>query len=438
MSERPPPNPNVGDFNNLYWLYFGQNLNVGQLDNRYLKFPVSQGSETINGNFDVLGLTEVSSQGIKFDDGTVQTTAGGAAATPTLNQCLTAGNNAGPNDMDMNNQSILNVFDIATQTVTASGAITGLSANITNTISATIVNATNVNIVTLNTITVNATNIVATGVINVPTLNATNVVATGVINVPTANVTNIVASGTITANVVNANDSTITNTITANVMNANDSTITNTISATNMTASNSMTTGTLNYTTLNPPIPAPPTIPFGFATSTQSATQFGTTGAGYIAGQKLTFGGTWSDRDFVLVHMINNMTWNGTSQLSRGYTSGVLQLKPFYMPSGTWSGLSAGSNIRWAQNAGDGSSGAYVGQNNASFYEADQNAGSIDLFKLYGNNKSVQFIVQSPGAPGGFTGQFALEYLLKSTTAGTVSITLGNDGTSVYSNNSLP
>lgn len=391
MSERPPPEPNVGDFNNLYWLYFGQNLNIGELDNRYLKFPVSQGSETINGNIDVLGLIETSSQGIRFDDGTVQTTAGGSAATPTLDQCLTAGNISGGNEIDMNNNNIINIFDVATQSVTASGVITSNTAIITNTIT-----------------------------------------------VPTVSTSTVNASGTVTANVMNCNDSTITNTITANVVNANDSTITNTINATDITASNSMTTGTLNYTTLNPPIPPTPTIPFGFATSNQSANQYGTTGAGYIAGQKFTFGGTWADTDYILVHIINVMTWNGPSQTNKGYTSGVLQLKPFHMPSGTWSGLTAGTNIRWAQNAGDGGSGVYVGQNSASWYEADHNSGTYDFFKLYGNNQSIQFIIQSPAATGGFAGAFAVQYLLRSANGGTVSISFGNDGTSVYSNNALP
>lgn len=59
MSERPPPNPNVSDFNNLYWLYYSNTLNIGQLDQRYLKWPVSQGSETINGSLDVLGLADL-------------------------------------------------------------------------------------------------------------------------------------------------------------------------------------------------------------------------------------------------------------------------------------------------------------------------------------------------------------------------------------------
>lgn len=130
MSERPPPNPNVGEFNNAYWLYFDDVLNVNQLDSRYLKFPTSQGSETINGALDVLGLTTVSASGIKFSDGTLQTTAGGASSNPTLAQTLVAGNSAGATDIDMNSRQITNALNIATQNMTSTGTIT--SSNITN------------------------------------------------------------------------------------------------------------------------------------------------------------------------------------------------------------------------------------------------------------------------------------------------------------------
>jgi hypothetical protein len=130
MSERPPPNPNVGEFNNAYWLYFDDVLNVNQLDTRYLKFPTSQGSETINGALDVLGLTTVSASGIRFSDGTLQTTAGGASSNPTLAQTLLAGNSAGSTNINMNSREITNTLNITTQNMTSTGIIN--SSNITN------------------------------------------------------------------------------------------------------------------------------------------------------------------------------------------------------------------------------------------------------------------------------------------------------------------
>ena len=454
MSERPPPEPIVTSFNNLYWLYFGQRLNIGEMDNRYVKYPVSQGSQTINGNFDVLGMTTVSSQGITFSDGTIQTTSGGASSNPTLAQVLQQGNNAGTNDMDMNNHDILNVFDIATQTVTATGTISGLSANVTNTVSANNVTASNdvtaTNTVSATTVTasgtvtgnqvtatntvsattVSATNVNAGGTVTANTVSTTNVNASGTVSVPTVSTTNVNASGTVSVPTVS----------TTNINGAGTLTIP-TVSATNITASNSitagtMTTGTLNYTTLNPPISS---APFNFGTSSQSATQYGTTGAGYIAGQKLTFGGTWNARDYVLIEIRCYMTWNGTNQTSRAMTTGLLQLKPYYMPSsGVWSSTSSSNNIQFCRNTGTGSSTAYIGTNNAVWIEVYQQAGSFDLFKLYGQGKLVQFLVQSPAVTGGFSGAFGVQYIARSASGGSVTITLGNDGTSVYLNNSLP
>ena len=103
MSERPPPFPNVNDFNNLYWLYYGQNLNIGEMDNRYLRFPVSQGSETINGNFDVLG--------------------GITALDLIITNTITANSIIGP--LDVTNG--ITVYSMSCHDITATGPITANS-----------------------------------------------------------------------------------------------------------------------------------------------------------------------------------------------------------------------------------------------------------------------------------------------------------------------
>lgn len=69
MSVKPPPNPNVNTFNNLYWLPAVSAETRAELDLYYLKFPISQGTpetltnvSTIN-KINVGGIGDLSTSG---------------------------------------------------------------------------------------------------------------------------------------------------------------------------------------------------------------------------------------------------------------------------------------------------------------------------------------------------------------------------------------
>jgi hypothetical protein len=60
MSINTPPDPNVSTFNNLYWIAKDEAVTIEYADKNYLKFPVAQGSETLQ-NFTVSGTATFNS-----------------------------------------------------------------------------------------------------------------------------------------------------------------------------------------------------------------------------------------------------------------------------------------------------------------------------------------------------------------------------------------
>jgi len=168
----------------------------------------------------------------------------------------------------------------------------------------------------------------------------------------------------------------------------------------------------------------------------QSVSQYGTTGAGgYIGGMKIRCsGGTWGIQDYALFRITSTYTY-GTDQSSYCFTSGFLQVKPYYMPSGNWSGLgTARPQMNYTNNSGT----SYSGVNNAVWYRPIVQDGDLSHFSIYGANTETQLMVNSPSSSTGFTATFTLEYLFRSRNGGNVVIELGDDGTGSYLNDSLP
>jgi hypothetical protein len=83
--------------------------------------------------------------------GRITTASNGASTTPNLSSVLAQGNSAGSTNINMNNNNITNVNNIASSTVSSSGRITGSSITLTDTL-ADITNSTGtINIVGLGT-----------------------------------------------------------------------------------------------------------------------------------------------------------------------------------------------------------------------------------------------------------------------------------------------
>ena len=154
MSVNIPPEPNVNTFNNLYWIQGDVPLTTAEGDLRYLKFPVAQGTENLQA-INVNGVLTANS-GVNFtsvnpptssqvipasnDSSTkipttawVQSAITGASSN-TLTDVLIAGNNAGSQPIDMNNQNISAVNTLSFATTSQTSAYTGgVAGSYTNT-----------------------------------------------------------------------------------------------------------------------------------------------------------------------------------------------------------------------------------------------------------------------------------------------------------------
>lgn len=69
MSVNIPPNPNVSTFNNLYWITGDTPITENIANKKYLKFPVAQGNETLQG-ISVNGIATFNSTSTFNDDAT--------------------------------------------------------------------------------------------------------------------------------------------------------------------------------------------------------------------------------------------------------------------------------------------------------------------------------------------------------------------------------
>jgi microcystin-dependent protein len=144
MSSSNPPNPNTPPVFNNDAFSEGANptIDTAYLNANYLRFPTAQGSETLQ-NIQVLGSASFTNAQLPTSAGvipastdsstTIPTTAWvqsaiTAGSSNTLTDVLIAGNNAGSQPINMNNQNISAVNTLSFATTSMTSAYTGGAA----------------------------------------------------------------------------------------------------------------------------------------------------------------------------------------------------------------------------------------------------------------------------------------------------------------------
>jgi hypothetical protein len=117
-------------------------------------------------------------------------------------------------------------------------------------------------------------------------------------------------------------------------------------------------------------------------------------------------------------------------------TSGQLIFRPHFAPSGTWASIDpgVGTAIRYPSNT-QSPLNTYVGNvGKPVYYTGNINNGNTNYFTLGGVNKEIQFAFQGPGITGGWEYTHLIEYIVHSSSGGTVSI---QNGTGINSTNNI-
>ena len=144
MSAYPPPNENLPIFDSSNFISATDANQIATLSQSFLRFPVSQGSETISGSLITTGqitaganLVVSGTSGvnyIQFPDGTQQFTAGGGGGGGTLSSVLISGNTA-TNSIILNNTGTgTNVISLLPNATTTNPTIVLTDGTTTNTI----------------------------------------------------------------------------------------------------------------------------------------------------------------------------------------------------------------------------------------------------------------------------------------------------------------
>ena len=178
-----------------------------------------------------------------------------------------------------------------------------------------------------------------------------------------------------------------------------------------------------------------PSIPF--APRFANYSDYQTVSTGFSQGTKFSCGGTWGERDYIMLRVTAQGNWvdDGTGWRYYATTSGQLIFRPHYAPSGVWANVSS-TRARYTTNSGNANIGNVK---KALFYSGAINNGTQDFFYIFGQNKEIGFYFEAPGSDGGFTGwayTHLIEYIVHSSSGGTVTIEPGA-GTNA-TNNILP
>lgn len=174
---------------------------------------------------------------------------------------------------------------------------------------------------------------------------------------------------------------------------------------------------------------SPPAIPFAPIFANFSNYQSGTTG--YSSGTYINWSGTWGIEDYAMFRITAQANYGDTGSGWQNFvsTSGVLILRPYYVPVGVWSSSTSNPAIypNNTNNSNIGSTGKAI------YYTGAINNGTQTFFFLYGFTNYIQLSFNAPGNTGGWVYTHLLEYICRSPSGGAITLS-GGSGT----NNSLP
>jgi hypothetical protein len=183
-----------------------------------------------------------------------------------------------------------------------------------------------------------------------------------------------------------------------------------------------------------------PVIPF--APRFTNYADYQSTNTGYSQGTTFVCNGSWGKRDYIILRITAQGNWieDGAGWRYYATTSGQLIFRPHYAPSGTWANLSPGpgTSVIYPYNSGNANIGPIK---KAVYYTGNSNFGNQEYFVLGGVNKSIQFGFHAPGQQDGFSGwaySHLIEYIVHSTSGGTVTIEPGTEIGTDATNNELP
>jgi hypothetical protein len=406
MSIYSPPTQNVAIFDTELFKSSDNTITQGEADKRYLRFPVAQGTETLQ-TVNVNGVATFNNNIVQVGNFNIQ--------QPTL--AITATENS------------LKRTTIATSSAS------------TSTATLTITNASN---------SIGVYPNLPTGSFNpIVQSNDRGIVATGtatiLLTTQQSNYSGIRISSSSTAIGFGGSTSSATNAV---ICDASGVTIRPSITFPDNKVQNSAFTGgpAGTYTNTNMTIDTNGRIsaissgglPFTPRFANYADYQSTSSSGAYSQGTKIVCSGSWGNRDYIMIRVTAQANWGDTGSGWQYYaaTSGQLIFRPHFAPSGTWASLAPGPNsaIYYPINVQLTPLNAYVGNvGKAVYYTGNINNGNTNYFILGGVNKEIQFGFQSPAITGGWEYTHLIEYIVHSSTGGTVAIEPGSG-----SNNVLP
>lgn len=416
MSEYPPPREIVPIFNPLDFISPDTSITIEYANKNYLKFPVAQGTETLqeifvngdatfNNDIDINGNSALTLNG----NSNIQQTS--SNIPNNLNETLIT------TDMGLSSTASLQVGDsVADQFIAFLPNSQSYNPATTagNEVILAIGNA--INTETLELTTWSSTN---SAVIVAPT--SVSIGAGGTTSTPTSSV---VCNGT---SVAVAPSLTFPDGKVQNSAFTGAGALTGSYTNTNMTIdANGKITALANGSAGTTPF-----VPI-FRNMCQVST------SNYIGGTRIQFNGSWGIQDYAVFRITAQANWGNNAGAWTNYstTAGLIIARPFYMNNSSWAGtLGAGSGSIAVYPSNSGGVNAFGATQRPAYYTAIQNNGTTNFFYLY-SNSPYQFQLMCNNANGlnVFTAweySHSIEYITRSVGGGSVQLS-SVDGTNNF------